>query len=530
MYKKILSLLALIAMCAVLFCGCGKESSWSVKKVNYAGEVSSNGGFLVEKGDYVYFINGNEGYTASNNFGSPVKGSLVRMKKSDVSTPDKAEVDVLVPKVLSSGDYEAGVYIYGDYVYYATPTSIKDKTGAIQNEYLDFCKMKLDGKNNTVLERVNGNATTFRFVEGTDGKVYIVYITTADSKTVINVFDNAGKKVFVSDPVKAYIFGDAGDNCMYFTRTTHNEDLDTDESFNDLYRYSFGAKEEEKLITGAGSYREDGIPGTGSLGVTYTLIKYTGGTLYYSYAEVSSSSSAATTYKAVEASTLVKGEYADNLAKGDVVSNGTNASTIFSSKSYYYAKNAILYVGDKGLMKYDYTKENDASTNFGVTSIYYDSTVTGATIAFVKGDFMYFTANSLYYRINLTKLLAGEKAELEQITYLTANTSWYNAEVVGDRLLVCLNATNCNGYIYSCPLDVKEYIKTTNATDLEGLTGKEYDEKLDELMTDYQDLLKGSKYENRKALGDMLCGKYSSGDKKTYDNALDSLKDSESNK
>ena len=49
-------------------------------------------------------------------------------------------------------------------------------------------------------------------------------------------------------------------------------------------------------------------------------------------------------------------------------------------------------------------------------------------------------------------------------------------------------------------------------------------------MTDYQDLLKGSKYENRKALGDMLCGKYSSGDKKTYDNALDSLKDSESNK
>ena len=317
---------------------------------------------------------------------------------------------------------------------------------------------------------------------------------------------------------------------MYFTRTTHNEDLDTDESFNDLYRYSFGAKEEEKLITGAGSYREDGIPGTGSLGVTYTLIKYTGGTLYYSYTEVSSSSSAATTYKAVEASTLVKGEYADNLAKGDVVSNGTNASTIFSSKSYYYAKNAILYVGDKGLMKYDYTKENDASTNFGVTSIYYDSTVTGATIAFVKGDFMYFTANSLYYRINLTKLLAGEKAELEQITYLTANTSWYNAEVVGDRLLVCLNATNCNGYIYSCPLDVKEYIKTTHATDLEGLTGKEYDEKLDELMTDYQDLLKGSKYENRKALGDMLCGKYSSGDKKTYDNALDSLKDSESNK
>ena len=52
---------------------------------NFAeGTVNSNGGFVVEKGEYVYFVNGVQTYTADNTYGTPVKGALMRIKKTDV--------------------------------------------------------------------------------------------------------------------------------------------------------------------------------------------------------------------------------------------------------------------------------------------------------------------------------------------------------------------------------------------------------------------------------------------------------------
>ena len=48
------------------------------------GEVVSNGGFVVEKGNYVYFINGVEAYSSDNTYGTPVKGALMRIAKSDL--------------------------------------------------------------------------------------------------------------------------------------------------------------------------------------------------------------------------------------------------------------------------------------------------------------------------------------------------------------------------------------------------------------------------------------------------------------
>ena len=60
------------------------------------GEVVSNGGFVVEKGDYVYFINGVETYTSDNTYGNVVKGALMRSKKADILAGD-AEAETVVP-------------------------------------------------------------------------------------------------------------------------------------------------------------------------------------------------------------------------------------------------------------------------------------------------------------------------------------------------------------------------------------------------------------------------------------------------
>ena len=73
--KKIIILLVAIVTCfTALFTGCGDSTGFNNKlTISASDAVSSNGGFAVVKGDYVYFINGVETYTADNKYGDVVK-------------------------------------------------------------------------------------------------------------------------------------------------------------------------------------------------------------------------------------------------------------------------------------------------------------------------------------------------------------------------------------------------------------------------------------------------------------------------
>ena len=184
--KKIISIIAAatLSLSAIALSGCGS--------VDYKGEqltagydktatVSSNGGFAVEKGNYVYFINGSASNTADNTYGEVVKGSLMRISKAQLADEKYNEAQVVIPSLFVAGDTTAGIFIYGEYVYYATPTTDKDtKTGEVQNTYLDFKRSKLDGSEapmggkNDYMFRLSTNSAKYRFVEE-GGKVYCLY-------------------------------------------------------------------------------------------------------------------------------------------------------------------------------------------------------------------------------------------------------------------------------------------------------------------------------------------------------------------
>ena len=142
----------------------------------------SNGGFAVEKGNYVYFINGSEVNTASNEFGAVTKGSLMRIKKSDLSgafannTSLENKAETVVPMLFVAQNYNAGIYIYDDIVYYATPTSDKNMKGEVENTWIDFKCARLDGKKTMkdYFFRISDNAANYRFVEVND-VVYCMY-------------------------------------------------------------------------------------------------------------------------------------------------------------------------------------------------------------------------------------------------------------------------------------------------------------------------------------------------------------------
>ncbi len=182
--KKIISIAAAAALTFSVFAlsGCGEQEYKGQDVENYESTavVSSNGGFVVEKGDYVYFINGKEDNTADNTYGDVVKGALMRVSKADLAAGKGDQAIMVVPSLFVSGNYDSGIYIHGDYVYYATPTTEEDNSGQVANTSLDFKRAKIDGSaapmdgKNEYFFRLSSNTVKYRFVED-NGTVYCMY-------------------------------------------------------------------------------------------------------------------------------------------------------------------------------------------------------------------------------------------------------------------------------------------------------------------------------------------------------------------
>ena len=106
--KKLFKLVVLALCCAAMFMavGCG-GSEFKRTTLTDWGALKSDGGFVAETENYVYFINGQADYTADNSFGAPVKGSLMAIKKSDLTSGELGKVEIVVPKLFAATDYNA---------------------------------------------------------------------------------------------------------------------------------------------------------------------------------------------------------------------------------------------------------------------------------------------------------------------------------------------------------------------------------------------------------------------------------------
>ncbi len=176
--KKFLCIVtaATLVSSALSFTACGYTFTPPKGGPEAQAEVTSNGGFAVKKGDYIYFINGVETYTSDNEYGTPQKGSLMRIKAEDADKGTNT-AETVIPSLMVAGDYTAGLFIYGDRIYYATPNNMKNTSGVVENTYLDFKSAKLDGTDIQDYFYVSDNTTQYRYVE-VDGTVYLLYAGT----------------------------------------------------------------------------------------------------------------------------------------------------------------------------------------------------------------------------------------------------------------------------------------------------------------------------------------------------------------
>ncbi len=241
--KKLLSIVAAATLLTstVAMTGCNEGFHKQDGYSDYVSEatVASNGGFAVEKGDFVYFINGMEASTASNEYGEVTKGALMRIKKSDLKE-NKNTAQPVVKELFVASDKTAGIFIYGDYVYYATPTSDKNENNEVANDNLDFKCARLDGSEvmkGYYFRALSSSITNYRFVQADNGVVYCLYVesgtlksyNTKDKTTTILV-EGAGSYFFdQEDPTNANVY-----YTMSFTNKV-DTDFSSAASYNQIY-------------------------------------------------------------------------------------------------------------------------------------------------------------------------------------------------------------------------------------------------------------------------------------------------------
>lgn len=226
-------------------------------------EIVDNGGFAVAKGGYVYFINGKESNTVDNTFGSVVRGSLMRISQDDLKNRNYSNVETVVPRVIHSGNNNAGIFIYGDYVYYSTPSTDKNSDGAIQKSNITFASTKLDGTDSMKgsYAQYSDNTIEYRYVE-VDGTVYLIYVakeedyfkTGTKSTNVHSVNTKTGKDTLLVLGADSVTFdkNDLSNPRIFYTMKVTDFKYSSTVSYNQVY--TVRADAECKYDTGANDY------------------------------------------------------------------------------------------------------------------------------------------------------------------------------------------------------------------------------------------------------------------------------------
>ncbi len=545
-FKKILAVMAAatLAMGTLSLAACAGE--FETPTGIPTGDVSSNGGFVVSIGDnstgYYYFINGVETYSSDNTYGTPVKGSLQRVLKADVLKGKTDSVETVIPSLMVAGDYTAGIFLYGDRVYYATPTNVRNTSGVVENTYLDFKSAKLDGSDIQDLFRLSSNTTPYRFVQ-VESTVYCIYAEGSSTYT-LHSFNTAAKTdVVLASNVGAYVFdsGDKTNSTVYYTMSV-TEKADSDgpisQNYTQVYRVradATAAPYEYKwdkdwldenndgevpytnlgtiVLDGIGKNQFDGeaesqfthstVAPTSPVGYTYTLRSYKDGGLYFTSAQVGAGNSGNLYFLDEEKITanwdkeksVSVNDSTDLLVK---IANSNDAESKATDTAFFYEEGGThhyLYVADSSIYRVDVGANGTIEESLRVA---YD--VGTATIVDIDATssyhYVYYTRSSgnglsveraVYngtvedYR-NLTLDGDTDKQAYEPVKLLDVQhaSGWYNFEVL-DNIVFVADSETVGGTAYNYTTAVR--LRKADGSLMNNIEMKELNEKYEAITS-----------------------------------------------
>lgn len=242
--KRITMVLAVLVIALVSLVGCVKFEA--VPGGQPDAVTQNNSSNVVVQGDYIYFVNGFAGPDSitkkeDNEYGNVTKGAIYRAKK------DGTDVKLLVPQLAYTANTKVGISVLGNYIYFGSPSTSKDKQGNLQTSFTDFYRVKLDGSDIEKITTVPTNTMEFKF---TDKGLY--YIN--DSKLMLIPFegDKLGKEKIVAEKYDSIALGvmttydPKGVNISQYSAFTKTPEETDGKQFNIMY--AVNAKGETKEI------------------------------------------------------------------------------------------------------------------------------------------------------------------------------------------------------------------------------------------------------------------------------------------
>lgn len=440
--KIFTAILAVILALAAAACSSKGNSGSTKVTLKTPGSVISNNGAVSETENYFYFVNGQEDATAENDYGKPVKGAIAVVSKSDLK-----KSEIVVPKIMSAKDYNAGIFVYGDCVYYGTTTTKKGSDGKIATDVLEFQKAKLDGSGVEEILDVTGLSTEYRFVLSGE-KVYLLYVS---DSAIYSVDVASGKKTTVSEKAAAYKWtetNELGEVSILFTETVakypDEEDNTETESYNVVKAYKAGEESAKTVLSGKMEY--NGL----SSDSTFTIKAVKAGYVFVTETPANNTVNTEKTY-AVEVSAIYG--YEENATKANLTESMVVVNTSNLDSAYIVSLTEIYYSSSDKIVRASLTASADNEVpvaKVGVTSLLGKD-----------GDYMYYvTDDSLIARVELSETEIKD----EQILTGKVNASWFSAKMVGDYIFWSDSADDGSTYMKTLNY------KTIAAEDIEETT------------------------------------------------------------
>mgnify|MGYP004654163945 FL=1 len=450
MKKKLTAILVALVAVLSLVSGCaGKTKTNVTMKDNSTVVAQTNGGFSVLTDKYVYFINGYAEHTGDNKYGVPVKGALMVADVNDLS-----KTEIVAPKLVSASDYNAGIYFYDGYIYYATPSAEKTTTGAVANDYLEFYKVKIDGSSPEKLTRIYNNSAEYKIVNGADGVSIIYHDTENKEIKIYNAKD--GKTLTVATEITSCKFStDPKVSDVVYTKAVKDpSDEDATLSYNNVFTVNASTTEEPTSPVLNGAPRSESNPNGSLQGNVYTLVSFKGDYVLYSYSEVNGTDY--TRYCAVSYADMADASKTTVLTDSSVLTDSTlvkDAKTFFVS-STVNSIDCVLRctVDETGALVKEVLTEGKATF-----------------ISCLDGVIYYYNSDNRICSVADD----GTEAESTVLVKETANTSWYAPEVVtiaGVTHVLFSNADTLGlNYVFDAKItdDNKEFVKDEDGNDTE---------------------------------------------------------------
>lgn len=165
MKKKLFSVFAavlVLVICIAALVACNPYKADSIGSGDSSAAVESNGGYVVKQGRFIYFINGYVGESADNTWGAATKQGIVRAEIKDGKVDPKS-AKLVVPKSVYNSSNVGGIAIHGDWIYYTSVNTAKDKTGTASTVNTDFMRTKTDGSVTQLIGTIGTRSAKYLF-------------------------------------------------------------------------------------------------------------------------------------------------------------------------------------------------------------------------------------------------------------------------------------------------------------------------------------------------------------------------------